>query len=168
MKKYKVLTLTQPYASLMALGAKRIETRSWSTSYRGEFLIHAGQGLGPVGGMRGLIDLLKNDLFWRALFPLRPSSFNAAGLARALPLGKIIARCELIDCRQMPEHMPDAWGYATPDAGYEWPMTPAERAFGLYEPGRWAWLTVNVQALPTPIPTRGYQRLWNWEGELGL
>ncbi len=39
----KALTLTQPWASLMALGVKRIETRSWYTSYRGEVVIHSGQ-----------------------------------------------------------------------------------------------------------------------------
>lgn len=48
--KYKILTLSQPYASLVALGAKRIETRSWRTSYRGPLAIHAAKGLGPVGG----------------------------------------------------------------------------------------------------------------------
>jgi hypothetical protein len=30
----KALTLTQPWASLVAFKAKRIETRSWSTNYR--------------------------------------------------------------------------------------------------------------------------------------
>ena len=31
----KALSLTQPWATLVAMGAKRIETRSWATSYRG-------------------------------------------------------------------------------------------------------------------------------------
>lgn len=38
----KVLTLHQPWASLIALGVKTIETRSWSTAYRGPLAIHAG------------------------------------------------------------------------------------------------------------------------------
>lgn len=42
------LTLTQPWATLVALGHKRIETRSWSTSYRGELLIHAAKGYPPA------------------------------------------------------------------------------------------------------------------------
>ncbi len=37
----KALTVMQPWATLVALGAKRIETRSWSTSYRGPLAIHA-------------------------------------------------------------------------------------------------------------------------------
>jgi activating signal cointegrator 1 len=36
-----VLTLWQPWASLVALGVKTIETRSWSTKYRGPIAIHA-------------------------------------------------------------------------------------------------------------------------------
>lgn len=31
----KALSLTQPWATLMAIGAKRIETRSWGAAYRG-------------------------------------------------------------------------------------------------------------------------------------
>lgn len=40
----KALTLTQPWASLIMLGAKRIETRSWRTHYRGPLAIHASAG----------------------------------------------------------------------------------------------------------------------------
>src|ERR1700744_118543 len=40
----KALTLTQPWASLVALQEKRIETRSWLTAYRGELVIHAAKG----------------------------------------------------------------------------------------------------------------------------
>lgn len=40
----KALSLTQPYATLVAIGAKQIETRSWSTSYRGPLAIHAAKG----------------------------------------------------------------------------------------------------------------------------
>jgi hypothetical protein len=39
----KALTLWQPWASLIALGAKTIETRSWSTKYRGPLAIHAAK-----------------------------------------------------------------------------------------------------------------------------
>ena len=38
----KALTIIQPWATLLAAGKKRIETRSWKTNYRGEILIHAG------------------------------------------------------------------------------------------------------------------------------
>lgn len=37
----KALTIWQPWASLLACGGKRFETRSWATSYRGPIAIHA-------------------------------------------------------------------------------------------------------------------------------
>ncbi len=37
----KAITLWQPWASLIAIGAKKIETRSWATKYRGPLAIHA-------------------------------------------------------------------------------------------------------------------------------
>ena len=39
--KYKVLSLWQPWASLLVMGHKLIETRGWDTSHRGPLLIHA-------------------------------------------------------------------------------------------------------------------------------
>ena len=41
----KVLTLKQPWASLIINGYKEYEFRSWKTKYRGDFLIHAGLGV---------------------------------------------------------------------------------------------------------------------------
>lgn len=41
----KVLTLKQPWATLVAEGIKKYEFRSWKTNYRGKVLIHAGVGI---------------------------------------------------------------------------------------------------------------------------
>ena len=46
----KAITVIQPWASLLAEGAKLYETRSWKTNYRGEILIHAGKK-DPLFGM---------------------------------------------------------------------------------------------------------------------
>jgi hypothetical protein len=48
----KALTLHQPWATAVAEGIKTIETRSWSTSYRGPLAIHAGVS---VEGLRSLM-----------------------------------------------------------------------------------------------------------------
>jgi len=40
----KALTISQPYASLIASGEKWVENRSWPTGYRGPLAIHAGKG----------------------------------------------------------------------------------------------------------------------------
>jgi len=39
----KAISLWQPWASAMALGFKKNETRHWATKYRGPLLIHAAQ-----------------------------------------------------------------------------------------------------------------------------
>ncbi len=44
MQTTKALSLLQPWASLVVMGLKKIETRSWTTKYRGTLLIHAGKG----------------------------------------------------------------------------------------------------------------------------
>lgn len=41
----KVLTIKQPFATLIAEGLKEYEFRTWKTKYRGEVLIHAGKGI---------------------------------------------------------------------------------------------------------------------------
>ena len=41
----KVITIKQPFASLIAEGFKEYEFRSWRTKYRGDILIHAGKGV---------------------------------------------------------------------------------------------------------------------------
>ena len=41
----KVITIKQPFATLIAEGLKEYEFRTWKNSYRGEILIHAGKGV---------------------------------------------------------------------------------------------------------------------------
>jgi hypothetical protein len=54
----KIITLWQPWASLVAIGLKVHETRSWSTTYRGPLAIHAAKR--PVDGVGlGLLDFLE-------------------------------------------------------------------------------------------------------------
>ena len=40
----KVITIKQPWATLIAKGYKEYEFRTWKTKYRGDILIHAGKG----------------------------------------------------------------------------------------------------------------------------
>ena len=46
----KALTICQPWAELIAQGAKRVENRTWRTHYRGPLAIHAGLSRGRVRG----------------------------------------------------------------------------------------------------------------------
>jgi hypothetical protein len=44
----KALTIKQPWAHLIITGQKDIENRTWTTSYRGPVLIHAGKALDEI------------------------------------------------------------------------------------------------------------------------
>lgn len=146
----KAITLTQPWATLVAIGAKQIETRGWATAYRGPLAIHAGKGLGPVGGLRGLEELCNRVPFRSVLRQhLKRGPNGGNWLQPDLPLGKIVATVELYDIR--------------PTAEFIGEISVQERAFGDYSAGRYAWLLRNVQMLPAPIECRGALGLWEWQ-----
>lgn len=152
----KVITLTQPWATLVALGAKRIETRSWATSYRGPIAIHAAKGLADLGGERGLAALCAREPFRAALLAGGVTS------AQQLPRGAIVAVAELVDCVPTAQLDGAEIGRFTHEgAPVLWVLTPQERTFGDYSPGRYGWLLDGVRALPEPIPARGTLGLWD-------
>lgn len=150
----KALTLTQPWATLIAIGAKRIETRSWATDYRGRIAIHAAKGLGPVGGKRGLIEQCNVLAFAHAIgeSPLYDNHENP------LPLGAILAVADLVDVRCTSMKLRAEVLAQT--------ITPNEIKFGDYGSGRYAWFLENVQALPEPIYCNGALGLWDVPPEI--
>lgn len=74
----KVLTIKQPWATLIMQGDKRFEFRSWQTKYRGDLLIHAGKGIDKEA-MKRLAKYLPDEI----------------------PLGKILGKVTLVDCIRM-------------------------------------------------------------------
>ncbi len=143
----KALTLTQPWATLIAIGAKRIETRNWRTPYRGSIAIHAAAAFPK----------------W-AKETCEESAFAVELGPNVLPLGCVIATCRLISCiptRELQQNRVIEVDYL---AGCDdFVMTDTERLFGDYSPGRWAWLLADVKALPEPIPVKGALGLWEWD-----
>ena len=136
----KALTLTQPWATLVAIGAKRIETRSWSTKYRGPLAIHAAKGF-----PRDARDMMRHPSFCKVL---HPRGFTSAD---HLPLGVVLAICELYDCR-------GTWSINYAD------LDPAEYDFGNYAEGRFAFFLRNVVELE-PVSIKGALGLWEIAGE---
>ncbi len=74
----KVLTIKQPWATLIMQGNKRFEFRSWQTKYRGELLIHAGKGIDKEA-MKRLAKYIPEEM----------------------PTGKILGKVTLVDCIKM-------------------------------------------------------------------
>lgn len=132
----KVLSLTQPWATLVVLGAKEIETRSWTTSYRGPLLIHASKSY--PGWAK---ECAAEEPFYSALRPGGIYSYPELGC------GHIIGQVELHKCIR------------TSDVTE---ISQNEREFGDYAPGRFAWLLMNPLRLP-PIPAKGSLGLWEFE-----
>jgi len=165
----RALSLWQPWATLVALGAKRIETRRWRTSYRGPLVIHATRKLPPEAA--SLAD--EHDMYIQALDG-RPSW--------SLPLGCLLATCILVDViptatllRSTANRTPelDAKIRATlrfvgkstaqcDEALTRATLTEQEFEFGDYREGRYAWLLDDIVRLPHPITCRGRQRLFDW------
>jgi hypothetical protein len=130
----KAITLIQPWATLVAIGAKHIETRSWSTPYHGPLAIHAAKGFPEWARER--------------FFDLQICKALEVGGIRSLyqlPLGAIIATCTLVDCVRI-----------TRDNA---PPMP-EFCFGDFTPWRWAWHLSDVKVLTMPMPARGKLGLW--------
>jgi hypothetical protein len=148
-ERMKALTLTQPWATLVAVGSKRIETRSWAPpkSILGERIaIHAAKGF-PKECQR----LVYEEPFTDALI--------YAGLNRVadLPRGVVVATavlrnfwstnetrclenlCEMYDCE-----------------------FKLESEFGDYSKHRFAWVLTDVEQFTTSIAAKGMLGLWEW------
>lgn len=81
----RAISLWQPWASAIPLRLKEIETRSWSTDYRGPLAIHAAQRW-----------TREERDFWA----------SAHGVPAILPLGAIVAVVNLSDVRPTEELEP--------------------------------------------------------------
>lgn len=153
----KAITLWQPYASLVAIGAKPHETRSWATSYRGLIAIHAG--VKPAHEMD-----LATIYACREAFGL-PHEKPFPEYVRELPHGAVVATATLAECWQVVKHTPTAVILRQSNGVGEdkIPIDAPYLMFGDYRVGRYIWALTDVCALQAPIPAKGKQGLWNWE-----
>jgi activating signal cointegrator 1 len=138
----KAITLTQPWATLVALGEKKIETRSWACYYPGPLAIHAAKAY--------------KKCEYAAL--MQEQRFIDAIGGNHVVLGCVIAITSVTRCVRMGET-----GYPSRDDSTLIPLfTPKEMAFGHYAPGRFAWILGPVQRIK-PVPAVGHQLLWDWD-----
>lgn len=130
----KALSLWQPWASLIADGHKKFETRSWGTNYRGDILICCSQK--DTKQLREHAKLI--DQFWGLGKNYTEYSFALCG--------KGIAIATLTDCIKM-----------TPEFINQ--QTEKEKDLGDWSVGRYAWQFSNVRRI-TPILVKGKQGLF--------
>ena len=141
------LTIQQPYASLFALGAKQMETRSWNTHVRGPVAIHAGKGnAGLRLGQRRWFGPWEVERDRSGLL-LRHESRS---VCHRLPQGAVVAIGDLFQTRRCdsPEHGP----------------SDDEAALGVHAPGMWAWSITSMSPLGADVvPATGQQGWWRWQ-----
>ncbi len=130
----KVLSLTEPFATLIKEKKKLVETRSWRTNYRGELYIHAS-----------MTKPSKTDLEDEELMSLVEN--------KEMNFGYIICKCILVDCVYMTEEYINNMK----ENNYQ------EYICGDYSVGRYAWILENVELLDKPIPVKGHLGVWNYE-----
>jgi len=130
----KVLSLTEPYATLVKEKKKLIETRSWKTSYRGELYIHASSTKIPKE------------------YKEKKELMNLVG-ATPLNFGYIICKCKLVDCIPMTKEYVENMK----NTNYQ------EYICGVYEEGRFAWILEDITVLKEPILAKGHLGVWNYE-----
>jgi len=150
----RALALHQPFASLIAIGAKRVETRHWPApaALIGERLaIHA--------------TLSREDLYLVAGQPFLRALQHAYREDRLvlvdgeLPLGAIVATAVLDRCSAITE----------PGTATLRERAPDEYAFGNYSlrrGPRYAWVMRDIEALMPPVRFKGRQRIFFVPDEL--
>lgn len=110
----RVITLQEPWASLIAAGIKTIETRSWPCYEYGDLYIHAG-----------LSKITKADARRIELLKL---------LNKSPHYGEIIAKSTLSDCVLITEEYAHSVEESDPKCFY----------CGDFTPGRYAWILKNI------------------------
>ena len=162
----RAISLWQPWASLLVLGTKTMETRNWSTNYRGPLLIHAAKRMVKSE----LIKLGSMPEFQAAFHPLT----NAAGppimpyALFGLPFGAIVGQVDLVDC--ISTNKIDRWitqtDHPIPGTTVWDGKTWREEDLGNFAPNRYAWICKNPIKFEVPIPFKGSQGFFGVPDEL--
>ena len=144
----KGLTLFDPWATLVVLGEKQFETRSWQTSHRGLLAVHVSKNRPREAKRFDDIEPFRSAL-----------GHNYHNLGYRHP-GCIIGTVEVVGCYPtgsivMAEGTDQQSG---PD--YLRYVGSREEAFGDFTHGRYAWKLANPRRLAAPIPCTGHQGLW--------
>lgn len=164
----KALTIRQPWATLIALGVKTIETRSWRAP---QALI--GQTIAIHAGNHRPKDVYQNAHYGPFDFPqifaplydygkcVDPQESSDGEWWRyrwAGPLGAIVATATLADCVPMVADCgaADVVHLAIEPARLcrNWTTTGVsdQLPFGDFQPGRWAWLLTDVKPTTEHCP----------------
>lgn len=129
----KAITIKQPWASLICMGIKDIENRSWPTKIRGRILIHAS--VKPVK-YHSALEFFGED----RLIVIK----EKIGDVPSLPLSSIIGSVEIVDCVSKSHD-------SIRDSKSIWADSNC-----------WHWVLSNPILFPEPIPVKGKLSFWDY------
>ena len=141
------LTLTDPWGTAIAVGEKRVETRSWPAPNRhwGRPLAIHISGTLPTEAKAICEEEPFQQVLRTAGYTQTPR--RRGGFTWNLPLKHVIAI---------------AWLERVQRITSVCPVDEHERVFGNYAPGRYAWWFGAVYRLKQPIISTGHLSLWQW------
>lgn len=143
----KALSLWQPWAHLVKVGAKRFETRSWATHHRGAIAIHAAGKF-----TREFWGICQRPAFARALAPAFGPCRSFDSMLMKMELKCVVAVAQLVGCSEITSQSMREHGI---EVGSD------EQAFGDWRPGRFMWRLEEVVPLARPLVIGGRQRLFD-------
>lgn len=156
---YPAITIWQPWASLIAAGAKRFEFRSWAPprSMWGERIaIHAAARRVNTQEVQALLYRLRGrDAATVAL----DVAIAAELLDRVLTSPGILPLSSVLCLATLGEPIRDAALAA--QLGTTWPVNDSDRT----EHSNFGWPLTEVEALEPFVPARGAQGFWTWKRE---
>jgi hypothetical protein len=133
------LSIQQPWAHLIIAGIKRVENRTWPTTYRGRIAVHATRL-----AVRSWSDIFDHDGPRAALgeeFTWEDGGTALPALS-ALAVGAVVGTVEVYDCLEEMD-LPDELLLHDP-----------------FVSGPWVWLLRDPRPLAVPFPCKGKLRLW--------
>lgn len=169
----KAITIYQPYASLLACGAKRYETRSWATSYRGPIAIHAAKARAQCDGSSNYkFRLLVNSALQTSIYRQDEAPIlTYSRIMDNLDYGAVVATAEIVECHYIAAdefcNTRILWSDGKDTPNDEISILDDEYLFGDWTPGRYAWEFADMKMLDEPIPATGRQRIWEWNLGVG-
>lgn len=170
MPSYRALTVMQPYATLIMIGAKPFETRGQRADQSAigqRVAIHAGLSTDMLDMIyRGKLRGSPTHLAIQAALPGTP-----ARQLTELPLGKVLGTARLAGAYQVARYNEATLRVtigANQNGSAPMPPVTAVDRFGDYRPGRWLYWLVDVEPFATPVPARGHQGWWDWQSQESL
>lgn len=108
----RVLSIRQPWASLIIKGFKDVENRSWRTLIRGEIAVHASVSKAEDDWEDAIITVAAIRAI--AFSEAEKWLIKAIGDSDKLPRGAVLGTVEITDCkreRTSPWHFDENWGF---------------------------------------------------------